>query len=371
MVQKYTLKNGIPLFIVESHASPVVSIQAWVTRGSIHESDKLAGISHFLEHALFKGTKRRKVGQVAADIESRGGEVNAFTSFEETAFYTTLASRYFEEGLDVIADIMQNPLFDKDEMAKEKEVILEEIKRAHDSPYKTVSMNLWQAAFPNTPFGRPVLGFEKTVQKINHITLRRYFEQNYHTGTMALFIVGDVDKDDAFELADQKFSRVRRGPKKNQLAGFIMPKASTVRVVNASRDIKECHVQLGIPAMRISDPLVPALDLLCSAIGQGESSRLYQRLVKETRLAHDAHLGLMATRHCGLASLGLAVAPENVEAALRESFAVIAKAAKEGLEPSEMERVKTSLESEVVAGNIPQSVRLQPDGVIGSTIRPE
>src|SRR3954462_10451377 len=169
MVERYTLSNGIPVFIVENHASPVVSIQVWFSRGSCHETDKVAGISHFLEHALFKGTRRRKVGEVALEIESRGGEINAFTSFEETAFYTTLASRYFEDGLDIIADIMQNPLFDKDEMEKEREVIIEEIKRAHDSPYRVVSMTLWENSFPNTPYRRPVLGYEKTVRKINHV----------------------------------------------------------------------------------------------------------------------------------------------------------------------------------------------------------
>src|SRR5687767_2931010 len=124
MLERYTLKNGIPVFIVENHASPVVSVQAWVSRGSAYESERVAGISHFLEHALFKGTRRRRVGEIALEIESRGGEINAFTSFEETAYYTTLASRYFDDGLDVIADAIQNPLFDADEMAREREVIL-------------------------------------------------------------------------------------------------------------------------------------------------------------------------------------------------------------------------------------------------------
>jgi len=350
MIARYTLKNGIPLFIVETHASPVVSIQAWVTRGSTHESDALAGISHFLEHALFKGTKRRKVGEVAAEIESRGGEINAFTSFEETAFYATLASRYFSEGVDIIADIMQNPLFDKDEIAREKEVILEEIKRAHDSPYKMVSMNLWQASFPGTPYGRPVLGFDNTVKKINHNTLRTYFTRNYHAGTMALFIVGDVDRQKAFELCQQKFGKIKKGPSRPVQAGIIFPKNKTARMTAISRDLKECHVQIGIPAPRISDPLIPALDLMCSAIGQGESSRMHQRLVKESRIAMEAHFGLMATSHCGLANLSLLVAPENVEAAVKECLEVIADVARHGLEQSEIERVKTSLESDVIGG---------------------
>jgi len=328
----------------------VVSIQAWVTRGSVHESAKVAGISHFLEHALFKGTRRRKVGEVAAEIESRGGEINAFTSFEETAFYTTLASRYFREGLDIIADMMINPIFDKDEMAREREVIIEEIKRAHDSPHKMVSMNLWQNAFPNTPYGRPVLGFESTVRKINHTTLKSYFNQNYHTGSMALFIVGDVESKKALELASKMFAKAKKGNAKTPAVTFRVPNNNTVKIVSLSRDLKECHLQVAIPTPGISDPSIPAIDIMCSAIGQGESSRLYQKLVKETRLAMEAHFGLMATSHCGLASLHLLTAPENMEAALKEAFAVISAAGREGLDPVEIERVKTSLEADVISG---------------------
>ncbi len=350
MLERYTLKNGIPVFIVESHASPVVSIQAWVTRGSVHESAKVAGISHFLEHALFKGTHRRKVGEVAAEIESRGGEINAFTSFEETAFYTTLASRYFREGLDIIADMMINPLFDKEEMVREREVIIEEIKRAHDSSQKMVSMNLWQEAFPNTPYGRPVLGFESTVKKIDHKTLKSYFNQNYHSGSMALFIVGDVESKKALELAATKFAKAKKGATQAPPVKFKVPNHPSVKIVSLSRDLKECHLQVAITTPGISDPSIPAIDIMCSAIGQGESSRLYQRLVKETRLAMEAHFGLMATSHCGLASVHLLTAPENMEAAVKEAFTVIQKAAKEGLDPVEIERVKTSLESDVIGG---------------------
>jgi zinc protease len=350
MVERYTLKNGIPLFIVESHASPVVSIQAWVTRGSINETDKLAGISHFLEHALFKGTKRRGVGEIAAEIESLGGEINAFTSFEETAFYCTLASRYFKDGLDIMADMMQYPAFDKKEMEREREVIIEEIKRAQDSPGKTVSMNLWQASFPNTPFGRPVLGFEKTVSKIDHTTLRSYFEKNYHSGSMALFVVGDVDKKKVFEQVQAKFLKTRKGSATAPLANLKLPRIGSAKIVSASRDLKECHVQVGIRAPSIRDPRVPALDLVCSAIGQGESGRLYQRLVKQTQLAMECHFGFMATSHCGLVYLSLLTAPENLNQALKEAFTVIADAAKKGLEAGEIERVKTSLEADIVAG---------------------
>ncbi len=349
-IDKYTLKNGIPLFIVETHASPVVSIQAWVRRGSVYEPPKLAGISHFLEHALFKGTKRRKVGEIANEIESRGGEINAFTSFEETAYYATLASRFFEDGLDVIADAVQNPSFDAEEMEREKEVILEEIRRAYDSPYKLLSMNLWKTCFDGTPYGRPVLGFEETVRKIDHKVLRTWFNQHYHTGTIALFIVGDIDKREALESTQRKFSKTRKGAAGSLPSKLRFPRFSKTRIISASRDLNESHLQLAIPSPGIWDPSIPVRDIMCSAAGQGEASRFYQRLVKETKLAQDVGLGLVATGLCGMTVIRLVTAPDKLESALEASYQVLSEIASTGLSEPVLERGTSSVEADVIGG---------------------
>ena len=349
MIAKYTLKNGIPVFIVETHASPVVSIQAWVGRGSVYESEKEAGISHFLEHALFKGTKKRKVGQIASEIESRGGDINAFTSFEETCYYTTLASRYFSEGMDIIADAVQNPVFDAEEMAKEKEVILEEIKRAYDSPYKVLSMNLWKESFAGTPYSRPVLGYESTVRNINHKTLRNYFDKHYHAGTLSLFIVGDIDKEKAFELARSQFSKLK--PQKARAIPNLTPRILRApKIISLSKDVQESHLQIAWPAPPVTDLSIPAFDVMCTSIGQGESSRLFQYLVKDKKIALDCQMGLVGTAKGSLATVALQMAPENLELALKETLDLLEKTAAEGIDDSELERLKSSLESEVVSG---------------------
>ncbi len=349
MIAKYTLKNGIPVFIVETHASPVVSIQAWVNRGSVYESEKEAGISHFLEHALFKGTKKRGVGQIASEIESRGGDINAFTSFEETCYYTTIASRYFAEGVDIIADAVQNPLFDAEEMAREKEVILEEIKRAYDSPYKVLSMNLWKESFAGTPYSRPVLGYESTVKNINHKSLKAYFDKHYHAGTLSLFIVGDIAKEKAFELVKSQFSKLKAQKPRN-IPNLVPKPFRSPKVVAVGKDVQESHLQLAWLAPSVTDLRVPAFDVMCTSIGQGESSRLYQHLVKNKKIALDCSMGLVATAKGGLATTGLSVIPENLESALIETLDFLEKTASEGIEDSELERVKSSLEAEVVSG---------------------
>ena len=327
-----------------------MTVQAWISRGSVYETEKLAGISHFLEHSLFKGTKNRNVGEIALEIETCGGEINAFTSFEETVYYTTLGSRYFEKGMDIIADAVQNPTFDPEEMLREREVILEEIKRSQDSPYRTVSHNLWKTAFPDSPYGRPVLGFESTVKNIDHKTLRTYFSKNYHAGSTCVFIVGDIDKNQAFSMAQQKFGKMKK--QKN----ISIPKvpaynqAKKPRIVLAEKDLKECSIQIAWPSPPMDDAGIPALDVLCTALGQGESCVLYQHLVKDTKVALDVNMGLIATARCGMAVIGLQVTPENFEKAIQETMNLLHHLIPQGIQESEMERVKSSLEAEVVAG---------------------
>jgi len=349
MIEKYTLPNGIPLFVVSTDAAPVVSVQAWVARGSIHETPALAGISHFLEHSLFKGTKKRGVGEIALEIEQRGGEINAFTSFEETVYYCNMASRYFADGLDIITDAVLNPTFDAQEMAREREVILEEIKRAFDSPQKMLSMNLWATAFPSLPYGRPVLGFPKTVSKMNHTHLRKYWQQNYHTGSLAMVVVGDIDGKQVFELSKAKLKSARIG-KRLPTPKFNLPRIHQTKMKTLGRDVKECYAQIAWIAPPIHDRSIPSLDLICSAIGQGESSRLYQRLVKEEKLALNTQMSLVGTAGCSLATIGIQAAPENIVSAIREAYKTLQDTLENGLTAREMDRVKTSLEADTIEG---------------------
>lgn len=348
MIERYTLRNGMPVFMVENHSAPVVTIQAWVKRGSIYEPERLAGISHFLEHSLFKGTAKRKVGQIALEIEGWGGEINAFTSFEETVYYTTLGSRFFSKGLEILADAIQNPAFDPEEMAREREVILEEIKRSHDSPYRTVSKNLWKAFFPKSPYGRPVLGFESTVQKIDHETLRNYFNQHYHAGSICLFIVGDISPKSVQSQCQTLFGKMSK--KRNVSIPSVPPyfKGTKMKVNLEAKDIQECLVQIAWPAPSVMDEKTPTLDVLATALGQGESSALYQYLVKDNQLALDVSMGLVATAQCGMVVLGLQTKPDRVEETIEETLTFLRNTAERGLSDSDIQRVKSSLEADVI-----------------------
>src|SRR6478672_7185402 len=161
---RYQLPNGLRVVLQENHAAKVVAFQAWVAVGSADESPEIAGIAHVFEHMLFKGTARRGVGQIAQEVEAAGGEINAWTSFDQTVYHLVLASRFFDTGLDILADAIQHSSFDPAELERELKVVLEEIKQGEDNPSRVITQELFKTAFTKHPYRRPVIGFEKVVR---------------------------------------------------------------------------------------------------------------------------------------------------------------------------------------------------------------
>ncbi|WP_374031602.1 M16 family metallopeptidase [Bdellovibrio bacteriovorus] len=151
MSKKFQLKNGMKVLLLESHKSPVVSVQMWVKTGSADEKKTEEGISHFIEHLVFKGTRKYKVGEIAATVEGSGGELNAYTSFDQTVFYVTISKQFSDVALDVISEMMGYPTFDPQEIDNEREVVLEEIKRGQDSPGRRASQLLFTNVFQKKP----------------------------------------------------------------------------------------------------------------------------------------------------------------------------------------------------------------------------
>src|SRR5712692_3584833 len=164
MTVRYQLSNGLRVVFQEHHAAKVVAFQAWVNAGSADERSDQAGLAHLHEHMLFKGTTRRGPGEIARDIEAHGGEINAWTSFDQTVYHLVLASQFAIEGIDILADAIRHPAFDSDELSREIEVVCEEIKRSDDLPARRASRDLFATAYRVHPYGRPVIGSEQTVR---------------------------------------------------------------------------------------------------------------------------------------------------------------------------------------------------------------
>ena len=203
----FTLDNGLRVVVQEDHFAPVVAIQVWVKAGSADETPDVAGAAHVHEHMIFKGTARRPVGAIAAEVESSGGNINAFTSADHTVYHVVLASRYCRTGLDILSDAMLNTTFDPHELEKELQVVMEEWKRGEDSPTSRAATELFRLAYTTHPYGRPVIGFRETVEALNRERVVNFYQRWYHPNNMTLVIVGDIDREAVRRDVTQLFRR--------------------------------------------------------------------------------------------------------------------------------------------------------------------
>jgi len=342
---QFKLNNGLEVILEENHAAPVVALQAWVKVGAGDEPVKLAGISHFLEHMLFKGTARRGVGQIAREIESAGGEINAWTSFDETVFHLVVAGTFIDNGIDVLADALSASSFDATELERERLVILEEIKQGLDDPDRIAAQAMFSGAFGSHPYGRPVIGSVETVTKMGRNDLVAFHRSRYHAGNITLVVVGDFDTKKTRATIESAFGVLPKGDTTRKRPEPPAP-ASSLKVL--SRDVKESQIMFAfrVPAVRHED--VPVLDLLSVVLGHGDSSRLHKEIVRNRQLAKSAFSYVFTTRQAGVLVAGASVGAGKMDTVARAVLADTLAMAHTEISADEMDRARTILESERV-----------------------
>ncbi len=300
---KTTLSNGLRVILLEQTAAPVVSLNLWANVGSANETDEEAGLCHLIEHMLFKGTGRRPVGQIAREVEAAGGDMNAYTSFDETVFYINMPSKRLEVGLDILADAASDPTFDTEELAREKEVVVEEISRSEDNPSQMVSQDLFGKAYTLHPYRRPIAGDRETVRGVPREHLIQFFRK-WYVGPNLIFIgVGNFKNEEIFLTIDRLFSKIGSGiPPSQSLPEEPAPKEP--RIITRNMAIEGRYMDLSFPIPSLTHPDIPALDLLGHILGGGASSRLEQRLKEEKKLVSAISSAAFSPRHPGLFIVG-------------------------------------------------------------------
>lgn len=342
----FRLDNGLEVVLEENHAAPVVAFQAWVKVGSADEPPELAGIAHVFEHMLFKGTAKRGVGQIAREVEGSGGEINAWTSHDETVYHLVLASRFFDTGLDILADTLQNSSFDAGEFERERNVVLEEVKQGLDDPDRQAGQGLFQAAFDVHPYGRPIIGTETTVRKLRREDLLAFFSKYYVGSNTTIVVVGDFQADVARDRIRAALGKMPPGvPVPSRPS---QPAQDGFRSVVASRDVKEAQLLLGFRTPAISHDDVAALDLLAVVLGQGDSSRLNLEIVRNRQLVTNASAYLFSARDPGMLVVGASLPPGRIDEALRSILDEILRLSREEIGPDELAKARTILESDRV-----------------------
>ena len=367
LVEKYSLPNGLTVVIRPNTSSPVVAVQAWVKSGSTTEPDARAGMSHILEHMAFKGTKRRGPGEIAREVESMGGEINAYTSFDQTVYHITISGRYLENALDVLADTLENSVFDSSELSRELEVILEEVRMNEDNPGRVVSKALFREAYAVHPYGRPVIGFADTIRKTTRDDLVSYFRTYYVPGNMVLVIAGNVDPETSRPLVGKTFGRLPRQPV-SEAKMPAEPPQTEIRVVLKEKDARRVYLEMGFHGPSMRDPDVYAWDLLSMILGSGETSRLVHAVKDQKGLVDSVDASSYTPRDPGLLFVGGIMAPEKAREALKEILLETFRLAAAPPEGPELARAKTATETDFLYSLESQSALARHVGFYETTL---
>lgn len=334
------LANGLTVISDHMPHLETVALGVWVGTGARHESSREHGICHFIEHMAFKGTALRTARQIAEGIEEVGGELNAATSLDSTAFYARLLKGDLAIALEILADIMLAPTYPGEELERERNVILQEIAATRDSPEEIVLDLLQDAAFPRQPLGRPILGTTRTVGRFSANDMHRFREARYHAGGMVLSAAGNVDHAALVRHAEALFGALRGGKR-------VVPKpakyAGGVRL--SSRRFEQAHVVMGYQSPSYREPEFYAAQVFSGLFGGGMSSRLFQEVREKRGLCYAIGSSAWGLGDTGMFSIHAATGTETMSALIDVVSTELDKAAATPPDAGEMRRAKAQLKA--------------------------
>jgi len=344
-VRTYHFENGLTLHVASGHPAPVAAVQAWVGVGSADEASHEAGLAHAVEHMLFKGSAGYGLGELVRTIEHRGGEINAWTAFDHTVYHAVLAGDHIDAAIHALGDTLIEPRVDPGELAREREVILEEIRQGSDDPARSVAQSLFATAFVAHPYRRPVIGTAESVQRIGERELVGFFRRYYVADNLTLVVAGDVDPERIERSVGRRFRAMPSGRPVRQIAAE--PPQTATRTTCVHRDVTEAYLAVGFHVPAARHPDVAALDVAAILLGQSESARLSRMLRDRDQLVTSAHASLHALRDPGLlvlsATARLGDAPASVAALVDHSIALV-----DDLSAAELDKARIAVEGELV-----------------------
>ncbi|MGB6875716.1 MAG: pitrilysin family protein [Candidatus Acidiferrales bacterium] len=339
-VEQTTLPNG--LIVVTEPMDHVRSVSAgiWIRTGSRSETPELSGISHFIEHMVFKGTARRKAEDIAREVDSVGGMVDAFTAKEMVCFNTRVLDEHLEAVFDVLSDMVLDPLFPEDEINRERSVILEEIRMVEDNPedlvHEMFSKNLWG----HHPLGRPILGTSETVGSFDRDAIHSVFSRWYAPNNIVITAAGNVSHQKILDLVVPRFGA--RKPAANTHAEA--PPAPIAELGSRSkRELEQVHICIGVPACSMTDPRRYAVSVLNNLLGSGMSSRLFQNIREKQGLAYAIFSETSHYRDAGMLSIYAGTSLETTERLINSVTKELRDLKENGVTAEELLRCKANL----------------------------
>lgn len=338
-----TLANGLRVVLVPCEAESV-AFGLFVASGSRHETPATAGISHFIEHMLFKGTPAHDALAITQAIEGRGGNFNAFTSEESTVFYAHLPYEYLPEAVDILSDMYLHASIAPEEFAREREVILEEIKMYADDPDSVVAENLQRALFPRHPLGEPVAGSAESLLALRPEDLRAYIASHYTADRTVVVVAGRFTPDEALALVAAKLAATpaRRAPsarRRKAPAKFLPPVAE----IAATKDVQQTQLALGYRTFGVLDERKYAASVLDAILGRGMSSRLFQEVREKRGLSYDISSRMQFFSDAGMFMIAAGLDGAKAELALKTIDREIDRIRARKVPAAELRRIKEFL----------------------------
>jgi predicted Zn-dependent peptidase len=345
-LRRSTLPNGLTVLSETMPGVRSVAFGAWVRSASIHEARERMGVSHMLEHMVFKGTRNRSAKDIALALEVLGGSLDAYTAREHTSFQARVLDEHLPQAADVVADLIFRPALRAADLTLERKVVLEEISMVDDTPDDLVFELHNEALWAPHPYGYSILGTRDTVSSLSVRDLRELHERAYHPEHIVVAVAGNVDHDQLLETLEQTgWADVPRGD--TPVAATQTPVASPPRTVHVERDTTQTHLVFGAPAVSHGDPRRYAMSLVSMLLGGGMSSRLFQRVREELGLAYSVYTYQSFHADAGVHGVYVGTAPATATAAADAIRAELRLVAERGIPGDELAAGKSQLKGQI------------------------
>ena len=347
-IERYSLPNGLSVLLKRDTSAPVASVQVWVKTGSIHEGTHLgAGLSHFLEHMLFKGTERRAGREISATVQAHGGYINAYTTFDRTVYYIDIPAEHTAVAIDLLADATLHSTLPADEVAKEKEVILREIDMGLDDPDQRLAHALFETAFRTHPYRQPIIGHRDVFSANTRDDLVGYYRERYSPSNLVVIVAGDFEPAATRAAIEEHFGKTPR----RRLAPVLVT-SETSQLARRDRhlfeDVQVSRCGLGWQIPGLTHPDTPALDILAMVLGYGDSSLLWDSIREKARLVHTIDAMTWSPGTSGLFYVSFLADPDKRAAAEAAVIREIERATKKGFSTAVLAKaLRQSVTSEI------------------------
>jgi len=349
VIKLYTLSNGMKLVYEKIDTVKTVSIGIWVLAGSRYETKMINGISHFIEHILFKGTKNRSSREIVYEIESIGGQINAFTAKEYTCFYVRVLDEFLQKGFDILSDLILNPVIASEEIEKEKTVIIEEINMTKDDPEEMLYQSLNNLIWKSQTLSYPIIGKESTVKKIDKTKIEGYMKERYIPQNIVISVAGNFAEEKLIEFVEMYFGDWKCSNTTD--VGYCISKPVFNRgVVIKNKKSDQAHLAVTFEGFGQENEKVYELLVVSNILGGGMSSRLFQRIREELGLVYSISSFVSTFKDAGVLIIYAGTNPKNIAAVYKEIMNQLNLFLKGEILPDEVEVAKQQIKGSIIFG---------------------